>query len=92
MTFSDLVSPIIGLVQGMGVAAVFLLVVLIGVCVLLDLPKLRATKRRGFTRNLDELVGEARHAGYLAPDLPRGQTDQLRPAELAPAASRPNER
>lgn len=89
---SELLSPLVGLLQGIGVAAVFLLVVLIGVCVLLDLPKLRGTTRRGFTRNLDELVGEARHAGYLAPDLPRGQTDQLRPAELSAPPSRPNER
>lgn len=81
-----------GLVQGIGVAAVFLLALLIGVCVLLDLPKLRGTTRRGFTRSLDELVGEARHAGYLAPDLPRGPIDQLRPAELTSAPPRPSER
>lgn len=79
VTFSELLSLIVGLVQGIGVAAVSLLALLIGVCVILGLPKLRPGKRRGFTRSLDELVGESRHAGYLAPDLPRGQVDQLRP-------------
>jgi hypothetical protein len=70
---------LLGLVQGISVAAVFLLVLMIGVCVLVDLPKLRAGTRRGFTRSLDDLVGESKHAAYLGPDLPRGPVDQLRP-------------
>jgi hypothetical protein len=91
VSFSDLLSPVVGLVQGIGVGAVFLLALLIGVCVLLDLPKLRRSSRRGYTRSLDDLV-EKQHAGYLAPDLPRGTVDQLRPAELAATPSRPIER
>jgi hypothetical protein len=91
VTLSDLFSPLVGLVQGVGVGALFLLALLIGVCVLLDLPKLRSSSRRGFTRSLDDLV-DTRHAGYLGPELPRGQVDQLRPAELASTPSRPIER
>jgi hypothetical protein len=74
-----MISMLLGLVQGVSVAAVFLLALLIGVCVAIDLPKLRPGTRWGFTRSLDELVGEGQHAAYLAPDLPRGQVDQLRP-------------
>lgn len=68
----------LGLLQGVTLAAVFLLALLAGVSVLLGLPKLRRTRRRGFSRSLDELVGDERASTYLAPDAPRGQVDQLR--------------
>jgi hypothetical protein len=92
VTISDALSLIVGLAQGIGVAAAFLLALLIGVCVLLGLPKLRVTSRVGFTRSLDELVGDPRHASYLSPDLPRGPVDQLRPVELPDAPPRPSGR
>lgn len=66
------------LLQGVTVAAVFLLALLVGVCVLLGLPKLRRTTRRGFARSLDEAVGDTRASSYLPPDAPRGPVDQLR--------------
>jgi hypothetical protein len=69
---------VLGLLQGVTVAAVFLLALLIGVCVLMGLPKLRRTRRRGYSRSLDELVGDERASTYLPPDVPRGQVDQLR--------------
>jgi hypothetical protein len=86
---AELTSLTGGLLLGITVAAVFLLALLAGVSVLAGLPKLRRTTRRGFTRSLDELVGQASRAGYLPPDAPRGPVDQLRPAELAATPSRP---
>lgn len=68
----------LGLLQGVVVAAVFLLALLIGVCVLLTLPKLRRTTRQGFSRSLDEAVGDEQASTYLLPDAPRGTVDQLR--------------
>jgi hypothetical protein len=76
---SELLSLLLGLVQGISVAAVFLLLLLVGVCVAVCLPKLRPSSRPGYSRSLDDLVGESRHAAFLAPDLPRGPVDQLRP-------------
>jgi hypothetical protein len=83
VSLSDFVSLVVGLVQGIGVAAVFLLALLVGVCVAVCLPKLRHSSRPGFSRSLDDLVGESRHAAFLAPDLPRGPVDQLRPGNSA---------
>lgn len=68
------------LLIGVTVAAVFLLALLAGVSVLLGFTKLRRTRRRGFSRSLDELVGDERASTYLAPDAPRGQVDQLKVA------------
>lgn len=67
-----------GLLLGAAAAAIFLLALLAGICVVLGVPKLRRTTRKGFTRSLDELVGDERGATYLPPDAPRGQVDQLR--------------
>ncbi len=66
-----------GLLLGAAAAVVFLLALLIGVCVVLGIPKLRRTTRKGFTRSLDALVGDEYAATYLPPDAPRGQVDQL---------------
>lgn len=68
----------IGLLQGVAIAALFLLALLAGVCVLMGVPKLRRTTRLGFSRSLDEAVGDERAATYLLPDAPRGTVDQLR--------------
>lgn len=68
----------LGLIQGVAVAAIFLLALLVGVCVLLGLPKLRRTTRQGFSRSLDETVGDERASTYLLADAPRGTVDQLR--------------
>jgi hypothetical protein len=69
---------VLGLLQGITVAAVFLLVLIAGVCVAVGFPKLRRTRRRGYSRSLDEFVGDERAAAYLPPGAPRGQVDQLR--------------
>ncbi len=75
MSLSDLVTLLVGAVQGVGGIAVFLLVVMIGFCLLLDLTKFRPTRRSRTVKSLDELVGDP--IRYLPPDAPRGPSDQL---------------
>ncbi len=75
MSLSDLVTLLVGAVQGVGGIAVFLLVVMIGFCLLLDLTKFRPTRRSRTVKSLDELVGDP--IRYLPPDVPRGPSDQL---------------
>ncbi len=75
MKASDLVNLLVGAVQGVGGIAVFLLVVMIGFCLLLDLTKFRPTRRSRTVKSLDELVGDP--IRYLSPDTPRGPSDQL---------------
>ena len=75
MTLSELWVLVFGTVQGMGSLVVFLLVLLIGFCLLLDLTKFRPTARSRTIKSLDERVGPA--IIYLPPDAPRGPSDQL---------------
>jgi hypothetical protein len=73
---SEIFDLIAAAVQGVGVGAVVLLVLFIGVSVLLGLVKLRASGPKSLTvRSLDEALG--RPETYLPPDTPRGTTDQL---------------
>ena len=81
MSASEIVTLVVGLVQGVGTIAVFLLVLFIGVCVLLTLTKFRSTRNSLTVKSLDELVGDP--IRYLPPDTPRGPMDQL-------AGSRPS--
>lgn len=75
MNASDILTLVLGAVQGLGGIAVFLLVVLIGFCLLLDLTKFRPTRNSLTVKNLDEVVGKP--VRYLPPDTPRGTMDQL---------------
>lgn len=75
MSLSDLVTLVVGAVQGVGGIAIFLLVVMIGFCLLLDLTKFRPTRNSKTVKSLDELVGAP--IKYLPPDVPRGPADQL---------------
>jgi len=83
--------PWLGLLGGalwsMGVVAVFILGVIIGLTLMFGAKKLRRTGRAG-ARSLDELVGQARYARALPPSAPRGPIDQLRTPELLEAAER----
>ena len=73
---ADIQHLILGLLEGVGGAVVFLLALFIGFCVLLNLPKLRATSRKSMViKSLDELVGEP--IRFLPADRPRGVVDQL---------------
>lgn len=75
MTIRDLV---VGLIQGIGVSAIFILALMAGLCVLITIPKLRAATRKSLViRNLGDRGGEP--VQYLPPDAPRGQVDQLHP-------------
>ncbi len=75
MTVSDAVGLVVGLLQGLGSIAIFLLALFIGVCVLLTLTKFRSTRNSLTVKSLDELVGAP--IRYLPPSTPRGQMDQL---------------
>ncbi len=75
MTTSDIFNVVVGGIEGLGAITVFLLVLLVGVCVLLTLTKFRSTRNSLTVKSLDELVGEPIH--YLPPTTPHGQTDQL---------------
>jgi hypothetical protein len=75
VTIQDL---LIGLIEGIGVSAIFVLALMAGVCVFITIPKLRAAGRKSLViRNLGDRAGVP--VKYLAPDAPRGQVDQLRP-------------
>ena len=75
---------IFGLVEGIGVSVVVLLAILVGFCLLLTLPKLRASGRKSLVvKSLDERVGEP--IRFLPADAPRGTVDQLAAGTRQPA-------
>jgi hypothetical protein len=73
---SEIFRLVGGTIQGVGVTAVFLLALFIGVCTILTLAKMRPGGPRTMTvRNIEESMGETPQ--YLSPEVPRGTTDQL---------------
>jgi hypothetical protein len=87
MSASDIVTLVLGLLQGLGASTIFILVLFVGFCVVLGFPKLRPTTRKSLVvRSLDEVVGKP--VRYLPPDAPRGPADQLHTPELIEAAAR----
>ena len=83
MTPADIV---IGLIQGLVGATVFLLAVFLGFCVIVGFTKHRVIgKGSPVVRSLDDRVGSG--ARYLSPDVPRGPVDQLRTPELSEHSS-----
>jgi predicted lipid-binding transport protein (Tim44 family) len=75
VSLSDLVTLVVGAVQGVGGIAIFLLIVMIGFCLLLDMSKFRPTRNTRTIKSLDELTGAP--IQYLPPNVPRGPSDQL---------------
>ena len=75
MTLAELVTLVVGAVQGVGGIAIFLLAVMIGFSLLVDWTKFRPTRNSRTVKSLDECVGAA--IEYLPPDVPRGPSDQL---------------
>lgn len=75
MTLSELGTILLGALQGLGGIVVFLLVLLIGFCLIFDWTKFRPTAKSKTVKSLDELVGPA--ISYLPPDAPHGPSDQL---------------
>jgi hypothetical protein len=72
---NEIWTILLGTVQGMGGLVIFLLVLLIGFCLLFDWTKFRPTAKSRTVKSLDERVGPA--IVYLPPDAPRGPADQL---------------
>ena len=75
MKLSEIVTLVVGAVQGVGGVAVFLLALVIGFCLLLDFTKFRPTRKSLTVKNLEEAIGQP--VQYLPPDTPRGPVDQL---------------
>ncbi len=75
MTGSDILNLVVGTLEGVGGIVILLLVLMIGLCLLVDFTKFRPTKRSLTVKSLDELVGPP--IQYLPPDTPRGRVDQL---------------
>jgi len=90
MDAPDLQTLLSGTFTVVAVAAVAVAAVLgllIGACVLLGFPKLRASgPRTRVVRSLDEAVGQPE--AYFGPEVPRGPIDQLRTPELLESAAR----
>jgi len=82
VTASQVLSLVVGLLQGVGTITVFLLVLFIGVCVLLTLTKFRSTRNSLTVKSLDELVGDP--IRYLPANTPRGPMDQLAGSQRQP--------
>jgi hypothetical protein len=75
VTLTGLWQLAYGAAMGLGGITVFLLVLMIGLCLLLDRTKFRPTRGSRTVKSLDETVGPA--IVYLPPDAPRGPSDQL---------------
>lgn len=75
MTLTDAWNLVFGAVAGIGGIVVYLLILMIGLCLVLDWTKFRPTRQSKTVKSLDELVG--RPIAYLPPDAPRGPSDQL---------------
>jgi hypothetical protein len=74
---SEILNALGALVQGTAGGAVFVLVLLVGACLALDVFKLRKSGPATMTvRTLDEALG--RPAEYLPSSTPRGTTDRLK--------------
>ena len=81
----DIQSALLGALVGLGASTVFVLVLLVGFCVVFGLPKLRMNgKNARVVRSLDEMMGG--RTVFLSPDAPHGPTDQLKTPELIEAA------
>ena len=86
---SELQQLILGAVQGLASSTVFVLVLMIGFCVVVGLAKLKKTAggRAPVIKSLDEMITRQPMA-YLAPSAPHGPIDQLKAPELVEAAAR----
>jgi len=75
VTLADAWNLVYGAVAGIGGIVMYLLVLMIGLCLVLDWTKFRPTRKSKTIKSLDETVGAA--IVYLPPDAPRGPSDQL---------------
>ena len=76
MSLAEVGALLVATIQAAGIGAVFILVLMIGAALALDVFKLRPSGPKTLTvRSLDEALG--RPETYLPPSTPRGTTDQL---------------
>jgi hypothetical protein len=75
VTLAEAWNLVFGAVAGIGGIVAYLLVLMIGLCLVLDWTKFRPTRHSRTIKSLDETVGAA--IVYLPPDAPRGPSDQL---------------
>jgi hypothetical protein len=75
VTLADLWNITYGAVVGIGGISVFLLILMIGVCLVFDWTKFRPTSGSKIVKSLDETIGSP--ITYLPPGAPRGPADQL---------------
>lgn len=75
MTLTGLWQLVAGAVAGIGSIVVYLLILMIGFCLVLDRTKFRPTRQSKTIKSLDETVGAP--IAYLPPNAPRGPSDQL---------------
>ncbi len=79
---TDAVNIVVGFLQGFVSSSVFILILLIGFCVVIGLLKLKRTAGRDLVvKNLDERMTH-KPVEYMPPTTPRGPADQLRAPEL----------
>jgi hypothetical protein len=84
---ADLLSIVIGTLQGLASSTVFVLVLFIGFCVLVGFTKTKKTAGGTMVvKSLDETISR-QPMRYLAPSAPRGPADQLHSPELVEAAA-----
>jgi hypothetical protein len=75
VTLTEVWNLVFGAVAGIGSIVLYLLVLMIGLCLVLDWTKFRSTRNSRTVKSLDETVGAP--IVYLPPDAPRGPADQL---------------
>lgn len=86
-SLSPLVRDVLAVLASFTASSVFLLVLLIGFCVVVGFSKLRKGGGTTLTvRNLEESMGSTTE--YLPPNAPRGPADQLGTPELLEVAAR----
>lgn len=85
----EILNSALGVLQGGTASVVFILVLMIGFCVVVGFTKLKKTAGGGamVIKSLDEQVS-GKPVEYLQPGDPRGPADQLHSPELVEAAAR----
>ena len=77
MTSAEMLAALGALVQGTAGGVILAIVLMIGVCLALDVFKLRQSGPNSMTvKTIDEAMGSPAH--YLPPSTPRGVTDRLK--------------
>jgi hypothetical protein len=88
VSVTELQQLVVGAIQGLASSTVFILVLMIGFCVVFGFTKLKKTAGGAMViKSLDEQMTR-RPVAYLQPGDPRGPADQLHSPELREAAAR----